>query len=115
MRKAKNGTPFETRQFIKISIEPSIILQQVEVSGKTDTKVNPNEKLALETLKECLVGDNPFAQAHLEDWRQIFYERHTGDQPKSKEAAFRRARERLVNKRLIVCKNDNYSLNDRAT
>ncbi|MDA9823708.1 hypothetical protein N9C56_14640, partial [Paracoccaceae bacterium] len=107
--------PFEMRQFIKISIEPSIILQQVEVSGKADTKVNPNEKLALETLKECLVGDNPFAQAHLEDWRQIFYERHTGDKPKSKEAAFRRARERLVNKGLIVCKNDNYSLNDRAT
>ena len=77
MRKAKNGTPFEARQFIKISIEPSIILQQVEVSGKADTKVNTNEKLALETLKECLVGDNPFAQAHLEDWRQIFYERHT--------------------------------------
>ena len=113
--KQKDGTPFEMRQFIKISIEPSIILQQVEVSGKTDTKVNPNEKLALETLKECLVGDNPFAQAHLEDWRQIFYERHTGDKPKSKEAAFRRARERLVNKGLIVCKNDNYSLNDRAT
>jgi len=113
--KQKDGTPFEMRQFIKISIEPSIILQQVEVSGKTDTKVNPNEKLALETLKECLVGDNPFAQAHLEDWRQIFYERHTGDKPKSKEAAFRRARERLVNKGLIVCKNDNYSLNDRTT
>ena len=115
MRKAKNGTPFETRQFIKISIEPSIILQQVEVSGKADTKVNPNEKLALETLKECLVGDNPFAQAHLEDWRQIFYERHTGGKPKSKEAAFSWARERLVNKGLIDCKNDNYSLNDRAT
>ncbi len=113
--KQKDGTPFEMRQFIKISIEPSIILQQVEVSGKADTKVNPNEKLALETLKECLVGDNPFAQAHLEDWRQIFYERHTGDKPKSKEAAFRWARERLVNKGLIDCKNDNYSLNDRAT
>ena len=66
--KQKDGTPFETRQFIKISIEPSIILQQVEVSGKTDTKVNPNETLALETLKECLVGDNPFAQAHRENW-----------------------------------------------
>ena len=52
---------------------------------------------------------------HLEDWRQIFYERHTGGKPKSKEAAFRWARERLVNKGLIDCKNDNYSLNDRAT
>ena len=91
------------------------LLNLIGIRGKADTKVNPNEKLALETLKECLVGDNPFAQAHLEDWRQIFYERHTGDKPKSKEAAFRRARERLVNKGLIVCKNDNYSLNDRAT
>ena len=70
--KQKDGTPFEMRQFIKISVEPSIILQQVEVSGKADTKVNPNETLALETLKECLVGDNPFAQAHREDWRRFF-------------------------------------------
>jgi hypothetical protein len=47
-------------------------LNLIGIRGKADTKVNPNEKLALETLKECLVGDNPFAQAHLEDWRQIF-------------------------------------------
>jgi hypothetical protein len=113
--KQKDGTPFEMRQFIKISVEPSIILQQVEVSGKADTKINPNEKLAMKTLKECLVSDNPFAQVQLEDWRQVFYERHTGDKTKSKEAAFRRPRERLVNKGLIDCKNDNYSLNDRAT
>ena len=58
------------RRFIKISVEPSIILQQFEVGEKADTKVNPNENLAMEMLKECLVGDNPFAQAYREDWRQ---------------------------------------------
>ncbi len=114
-QKQKDGTPFDMRQFVKVSIEPSMVLQQVEVSRRASTKANPNEKLALETLKECLAGDTPLAKVPLEDWRKVFYERHTGDKLKSKEAAFRRARERLVFKNLVNCKSDFYSLNDSAT
>ena len=41
------------REFIKVSVEPSIILQQVEVSKKTGARLTDNEQLAFDTFKEA--------------------------------------------------------------
>ncbi|MDA9949610.1 helicase RepA family protein [Paracoccaceae bacterium] len=35
--KQKDGTPFELRQLVKVSVEPSIILQQIEATKKVGT------------------------------------------------------------------------------
>jgi hypothetical protein len=45
----------------------------------------------------------------------LFNERHTGDNVKSKDTAFRRAREVLVDRGLLKCSDDIYRLGDKAT
>ena len=52
---------------------------------------------------------------HLEDWREIFLQRHTGDTVKAKNDAFSRARRDLVAKGFITADNDYYTLSDKAT
>ena len=44
-----------------------------------------------------------------------FMERHTGDNTKSKDTAFRRTRKSLVVKKYLKVKNDIYSFGDTAT
>ena len=113
--KQKDGTPFEMRQFIKVSVEPSIILQQVEVSKKPGARLTDNEQLAFDTFKEATKDSVAFGSVELQQWRPYFYERHTGDNDKSKATAFSRARKSLVNKVLLKVNNDIYRLGDKAT
>ena len=113
--KQKDGTPFEMRQFIKVSMEPSIVLQQVEATKKAGTRLTGNERLAFDTFKEATKGNVAFESVELQRWRQYFYERHTGDNEKSKSTAFRRANKGLVNKGFLSVKDGIYHLGDKAT
>jgi len=68
----------------------------------TDTPVKertltPARRLAIETFREAaekhgVREDGAFHGVHLEDWRKVFYQKHTGDNAGSKRKAFNRAR-----------------------
>jgi len=51
--------------------------------------------------------DGAFRGVHLEDWRKVFYQKHTGDNVGSKKKAFQRARE---NTDLFTVNDDLYLL-----
>ena len=80
-----------------------------------------NEKLALDTFAESY-RDKPAAnlddqacRLHLDEWREIFNRRHTGDNKKSKNTAFSRARTSLVTRGILKVEDDYYSYGDKAT
>ena len=45
---------------------------------------------------------------HVDDWRSVFYARHTGDNTAAKKKAFQRARTDLVNQGKFYVHNDHY-------
>ena len=113
--KQKDGPPFEQMQFVKTSVGQSLILQQVTLtSGKQKSRLTDNEALAMKTFKATMskIGSD---QVKLDDWRKEFYERHTGDNDKSKSRALLRARTQLVDMNILRVKSDIYSLGDKAT
>jgi hypothetical protein len=69
----------------------------------------------MDTFYEATKGNVASAGLTLDEWRPLFNARHTGDNQKSKDTAFRRAREELVNKGLLKCRDDIYRLGDKAT
>jgi hypothetical protein len=101
-------------QFVKVSVDPSIALQQVTRSVPK-TKLSGSQRLAMDTFYEATKGNVASAGLALNEWRPLFNERHTGDNIKSKDTAFRRAREALVDKGLLECSDDIYRLGDKAT
>ena len=78
-------------------------------------KLTPPDKLALETLKIGTNGNVPGGSIHVDEWRPLFYEGHTGDTVDAKTKAFSRTRERLVKKGLIEVSDDYYSVRDSGT
>ena len=113
--KQKDGAPFESKQFTKISVEKSIILQQCQVSKKPSVRLGANVQLAYDAFKEATKDNVATGSVSLQEWRPFFNKRHTGDNDKSKATAFNRARTSLVNNGLLKVNNNIYSLGDEAT
>lgn len=113
--KQKDGPPFEQMQFVKVSVENSLILQQVDYrcTGR-EKKTSEGEKFAMEVL-QATIDELGQKSVHLEEWRKQFNRRHPGDNPKSKSTAFMRARKTLVQKKFIMVNDDYYSFGDKAT
>jgi len=63
----------------------------------------------MNTFYEATKGNVASAGLALDEWRPLFNERHTGNNQKSKNTAFRRARAELVNKGLLKCRHCHYS------
>ncbi|MDB4235123.1 helicase RepA family protein [bacterium] len=112
--KQKDGPEFDQMQFVKVSVEPAVVLQQVEISRRK-TKLSEGEQLAMDTFYEATKRNVASAELHIDEWRPLFNQRHTGDNQKSKNTAFSRARLSLTQKGLLKCSDDIYSLGDKAT
>lgn len=92
----------------------SCYLQEVARSERTP-RLSNNQKLALETLISGTKDNVPQRSLHLEDWRRLFYARHTGDNEDTKKKAFYRARESLVDKGFVEVSGKYYSVRDSGT
>ena len=99
---------------MKVSVDPSIALQQV-IRSVPKVKLTSNQAMAMDAFYEATKGNVTSAGLALEEWRPLFNERHTGDNIKSKDTAFRRAREGLVDNGLLKCSDDIYRLGNKAT
>ena len=104
---------FETLQFLKVSTADSIVLEQVTHS-QDPLKINPNEKLAMDIFYD-LKATKQQCRLHVDDWREEFKRRHTGDNEKSKARAHERARKSLVERKILSVWNDFYSEGDKTT
>ena len=101
--KQKDAKQFEPMQFVKVETLGSITLELVEyIKREKKDKLGKNDKIAWDTFVEAYTAkqatntaDTP-CRLHVEEWREFFNKRHTGDTNKAKNDAFRRARERLV-------------------
>jgi len=112
--KQKDGPQFDTMQFLKVSVDPSIALQQV-IRSAPKTKLTSNQAMAMDAFYEATKGNVAAARLTRDEWRPFFNERHTGDNQASKNTAFARARKELVDKGLLKCSDDIYRLGDKAT
>ena len=112
--KQKDGAPFPTRQFLKVTIGQSLILQQVEAAAKSRRKITAAEQYALDSLSGTF-DEIGRATAHVEEWRPNFYAGHTADSLDAKRKAFNRARQALINRGFVECNEDKYSLRDSGT
>jgi hypothetical protein len=65
-------------------------------------------------MQEATKGNAASDGLALDEWRPLFNKQHTGDNQKSKDTAFRRAREGLVDKGLLKCSDDIYRLGNKA-
>ena len=65
--------------------------------------------------KQATIGDVAPQNVNLDDWRNLFKQRHTGDNDKSKNTAHLRARKSLVHWGYLEVKDDVYTLGDKAT
>ena len=113
--KQKDGPQFEPMQFIKTTVDPSIVLVQTEASASKAKRLSDNQKVALEAFHEATKSSDGASGIYLDDWRQVFNRRHTGDNQKSKDTAFRRARKELVDNGFLAVADDIYRLGDKAT
>ena len=120
--KMKDAPEFDALNFLLIQTEiekdhqvfQSCYLEET-APLKKPLKLTPSEKLALETLRSGTNGNVPGGSVHLDNWRPLFYEGHTGDNEEAKKKAFQRVRTRLENKGIIEVANDYYSIRDSGT
>ena len=120
--KQKDAPEFDTMQFVAVSTLDSIILEKTETRKANSTgKLSHDQKLALECLKELLEADTATngnvasKYVHLDQWRNEFKRRHSGDNEKSKNTAHQRARNKLVSLKLVEVNDYFYRLGDKAT
>jgi hypothetical protein len=95
-------------------ISSAIVSWRGQVARRTATILTKVESLALNTLTTAIVKDGS-PSTSLDAWRAEFYSGHWGDNDAAKQKAFRRVRESLVGKNLIVVRDGLYSLPDKRT
>ena len=76
-------------------------------------KMTDSLKFALATFveakRDAQMGDDDLALGlHVEDWRKVFYKRHTGDGTHAKKLAFQRARKDMQTAGLVTVSADVY-------
>ena len=120
--KMKDAPEFDPMNFLLVQTDierdhqvfQSCYLEETAPLNKP-LKLTPPEKLALETLRSGTNGNVPGGSVHVDDWRPLFYEGHTGDNEEAKKKAFQRVRASLVNKGTIEVSDDYYSIRDSGT
>lgn len=106
-KKMKDSELPEALSFELVSVGESAVMTYGEAVKSSGANLTKTEELGLSTLKECCARlEKPWAT--VEEWRFDFYRRHTGDTTAAKRQAFRRCREKLVSKSIILLDNDVY-------
>ncbi|MCB5409448.1 helicase RepA family protein [Pseudogemmobacter faecipullorum] len=117
--KMKDADPPADMHFDLTSVDlgedvSSAVLVEGEVSSRPAQKKETNdEKLARQTYiaaaKDHGIWDgDTFKGVHLNDWRPVFYTKHTGDKEDTKRKAFQRGRNHLVDGGKMDASDDVY-------
>ncbi|MFG6080745.1 AAA family ATPase [Paracoccus litorisediminis] len=127
--KMKDGPQPGTMHFTLESVQlegkaTGAVLRSTEAPPHVVTHT-PTQKLALAAYedaarehgiwKEAEDGIETFEGVHVDNWRDAFYPKHTGDTPAGKRQAFHRARRELVEMEEMRVQNDIYVATSRTT
>ncbi len=82
-------------------------------------KLTPTQTLAQETYSAAAAAngvweDGAFRGVHVDDWRNAFYSKHTGDSAEAKRKAFQRVRRDLVESGYMTVSDDVYLTRDEG-
>lgn len=103
------GTGQDGKQITSAALRP-----MGDFSSDVVQKMSENQLLGLNSYEAAvkavgaLNSDGIFAGLHLDDWRDQFYRKHTGDSIDTKRRAFNRARKDLVELRRFKVEDDMY-------
>ena len=93
----------------------SLALEEVEDEPRERKReLTPVQKLGLDTFRAAseqfgaLGKDGAYLGVHVEDWRPLFYQRHTGDNTHAKKTSFQRVRDKLIEAGVILPPNNDY-------
>jgi len=97
-------------------IAKSAVLEATEPPERQH-KLTPSQRLAQETYvtaaaENGIWDDGGFRGVHVDDWRDAFYSKHTGDSPDAKRKAFQRVRRDLVEAGQMLATDDVYLVRD---
>lgn len=86
---------------------------------KRQAKLTPMQKLAQTTYKTASVcfgiwEDGAFRGVHIDNWRDEFYAKHTGDNTETKKKAFQRVRKDMTEHDMMNVQDDVYFIHDPA-
>ncbi|MBE0568743.1 MAG: AAA family ATPase [Deltaproteobacteria bacterium] len=95
-------------------ISSAVVSWQGQAARRPTITQTRTEKLGLKTLTITILEEES-SSTSLDAWREEFYSQHWGDNDAAKQKAFRRVRESLVGKDLIVVRDGLYSLPDKRT
>jgi hypothetical protein len=117
--KMKDAEPPSSMSFQLQSIElddgaSSAVLAPTSAPRKVKA-LTANQKLAIDCFIDAVketgsFGSDGRVRLHLDQWRETFYTRHTGDNADTKRKAFNRVRGELVAKGEISVENDVYTM-----
>jgi len=111
-----NDLFFDFRQVDLDGCAKSAVLDAGEAPERQH-RLSPSQRLAQDSYAAASVShgvwdDGAFLGVHVEDWRQAFYSKHTGDNPEAKKKAFQRVRSDMVGAKLMTVKDDVYLTGD---
>jgi len=94
----------------------SVVLRATD-APKRQSRVSPSQKLGIKTYTTAAIGggvwDNGALRGvHVDEWRDAFYAKHTGDNTDAKKKAFQRVRSDLVNNGQMKVESDIYLTTD---
>jgi hypothetical protein len=109
---------FSFRQVELQGTAKSAVLDASEAPERI-ARLTPSQRLAQETYVTASVAHgvwdgDAFRGVHVDQWRQFFYAKHTGDTAEAKKKAFQRVRVNMVNVGLLVVQDDVYLTSDGA-
>lgn len=107
---------FTFKQVDLDGIAKSAVLEATEAPER-QYKLTPAQRLALETYvtaaeQNGVWDDGGFRSVHVDEWRDAFYKKHTGDNRDAKRKAFQRVRRDLVNGGYMTTTDDVYLIKD---
>lgn len=95
-------------------ISSAVVSWRGQAARRTASVLTKVESLALNTLTIAIVKEGS-SSTSVDAWREEFRSRHWADSPAAMQKAFRRVRESLAGKNLIVVRDGLYSIPDKRT
>jgi hypothetical protein len=107
---------FSFRQVDLDGIAKSAVLEATDAPERHH-KLTATQRLAQETYATASAqngvwDDGTFRGLHVDDWRDAFYTKHTGDSVEAKKKAFQRVRKDMTDAGLMTATNDLYLSKD---
>lgn len=101
--------------FVKSGVKSAVLHEKRANPVNALKRLSQSQRLGLETLNLAIaeygrdIGDS-LRGVHLDEWREFFYRKHTGDSAEAKKKAFQRVRNNLTSVGVVGVDGDIYTV-----